>query len=77
MVFCSFYSVPLGADEKEVREESEEERIWNLLKEQNRREERRQNVQKALEREWRKPEKLGQERVIIMSIAQFPVLVGN
>ncbi|XP_014394333.1 PREDICTED: oral-facial-digital syndrome 1 protein [Myotis brandtii] len=54
-----------SADEKEVREESEEERIWNLLKEQKLREERRQNEQKALERERRKLEKLDRERQII------------
>ncbi|XP_059536591.1 centriole and centriolar satellite protein OFD1-like [Myotis daubentonii] len=54
-----------SADEKEVREESEEERIWNLLKEHKLREERRQNEQKALERERRKLEKLHREKQII------------
>ncbi|XP_036162066.1 oral-facial-digital syndrome 1 protein isoform X6 [Myotis myotis] len=54
-----------NADEKEVREESEEERIWNLLKEQKQREEKRQSEQKALEKERRELEKLDQERRII------------
>ncbi|XP_059535164.1 centriole and centriolar satellite protein OFD1 isoform X4 [Myotis daubentonii] len=54
-----------NADEKEVREESEEERIWNLLKEQKKREEKRQSEQKALEKERRELEKLDQERQII------------
>ncbi|KAM7045674.1 centriole and centriolar satellite protein OFD1 isoform 4-T4 [Molossus nigricans] len=51
-------------DEKEIGEESEEERIWNLLKEKHR-EERRQSEQEALERERRDLEKLDQERRII------------
>lgn len=71
---CSLFSAPLDADEKEVREESEEERIWNLLKEQNQREEKRQSEQKALEKERRELEKLDQERVIV--IAQFSMLVS-
>ncbi|XP_023609493.1 oral-facial-digital syndrome 1 protein isoform X8 [Myotis lucifugus] len=54
-----------SADEKEVREESEEERIWNMLKEQKQREEKRQSEQKALEKERRELEKLDQERRII------------
>ncbi|EPQ01759.1 Oral-facial-digital syndrome 1 protein like protein [Myotis brandtii] len=62
---CDGVRASRRADEKEVREESEEERIWNLLKEQKLREERRQNEQKALERERRKLEKLDRERQII------------
>ncbi|XP_015416367.1 PREDICTED: oral-facial-digital syndrome 1 protein isoform X4 [Myotis davidii] len=54
-----------NGDEKEVREESEEERIWNLLKEQKQREDKRQSEQKALEKERRELEKLDEERRII------------
>ncbi|XP_016058429.1 PREDICTED: oral-facial-digital syndrome 1 protein isoform X2 [Miniopterus natalensis] len=54
-----------SADEKEIGEESEEERIWNLLKEQKHREERRKSEQEASEREWRELEKLDQERRLI------------
>lgn len=71
---CSLFSVPLGADEKEVGEESEEERIWNLLKEEKQREEKRQSEQKALEKERRELEKLDQERVITR--AQFSMIVS-
>lgn len=71
---CSLFSVPLGADEKEVGEESEEERIWNLLKEENQREEKRQSEQTTLEKEQRELEKLDQERVITR--AQFSMLVS-
>lgn len=71
---CSLFSAPLGVDEKEVNEESEEERIWNLLKEQKQREEKRQSEQKALEKERRELEKLDQERVMV--IAQFSMLVS-
>ncbi|XP_036136912.1 oral-facial-digital syndrome 1 protein-like isoform X3 [Molossus molossus] len=51
-------------DEKEIGEESEEERIWNLLKEKHR-EQRRQSEHEALERKRRDLEKLDQERRII------------
>ncbi|KAK1347053.1 hypothetical protein QTO34_000916 [Cnephaeus nilssonii] len=57
-----------SADEKEVGEESEEERIWNLLKEEKQREEKRQSEQKALEKERRELEKLDQERIIEESL---------
>lgn len=70
---CSLFSVPVGADEKEVGKQSEEERIWNLLKEEKQKEEKRQSEQKALEKERRELEKLDQERVITR--VQFSMLV--
>ncbi|CAK6450660.1 unnamed protein product [Pipistrellus nathusii] len=60
--FSSHYS---SADEKEVGKQSEEERIWNLLKEEKQKEEKRQSEQKALEKERRELEKLDQERQLI------------
>ncbi|XP_045438231.1 oral-facial-digital syndrome 1 protein isoform X2 [Pipistrellus kuhlii] len=54
-----------SADEKEVGKQSEEERIWNLLKEEKLKEEKRQREQKALEKERRELEKLEQGRKLI------------
>ncbi|KAM7041410.1 centriole and centriolar satellite protein OFD1-like isoform 7-T9 [Molossus nigricans] len=56
-------------DEKEIGEESEEERIWNLLKEKHR-EQRRQSEHEALERKRRDLEKLDQERSSIKSVRE-------
>nr|KAF6398610.1 hypothetical protein HJG59_013470 [Molossus molossus] len=58
-----------SVDEKEIGEESEEERIWNLLKEKHR-EQRRQSEHEALERKRRDLEKLDQERSSIKSVRE-------
>ncbi|XP_054437042.1 centriole and centriolar satellite protein OFD1 isoform X2 [Pteronotus mesoamericanus] len=54
-----------GLDQEQTGEDSEEEKIWQLVKEQEQREERRQSQQEALERERRELEKLDQERRMI------------
>ena len=73
---CSLFSAPSGVDEEQIGEDSEEEKIWQLVKEQEQREERSQSLQEALQRERRELEKLNQQRVIILSIAEFSMLVS-
>ncbi|XP_053772987.1 centriole and centriolar satellite protein OFD1 isoform X2 [Desmodus rotundus] len=55
----------LGVDQEQIGEDSEEEKIWQLVKEQEQREERSQSLQEALQRERRELEKLNQQRRMI------------
>ncbi|XP_039089816.1 oral-facial-digital syndrome 1 protein isoform X2 [Hyaena hyaena] len=61
------HPIPLGVDQKQMGEQTEEEKMWEQhMTEQKQREEIRQNeLQEALERERRELEKLDQERRMI------------
>ncbi|XP_045685913.1 oral-facial-digital syndrome 1 protein-like [Phyllostomus hastatus] len=54
-----------GVDQKQIGGDSEEEKIWQPMKEQEQREERSQSLQEALQREQRELEKLSQPRRMI------------
>lgn len=62
----TLFSVLLGADQSQTKEEKEEQQLWEIhVKERRQREEQRQNErQEALDRERRELEKLEQERVM-------------
>ncbi|XP_045711979.1 oral-facial-digital syndrome 1 protein isoform X2 [Phyllostomus hastatus] len=54
-----------GVDQAQTGEDSEEEKIWQLVKEQEQREERSHSLQEVLQRERRELEKLNQQRRMI------------
>ncbi|XP_036914027.1 oral-facial-digital syndrome 1 protein-like [Sturnira hondurensis] len=54
-----------GVDQKQTGEDSKEEKLWHLVKEQEQREEKSLSLQEALQREQRELEKLNQPRRMI------------
>lgn len=54
-----------GVDQTQTVEDSEEEKIWQLVKEQEQREERSHSLHEVLQRERRELEKLNQQRRMI------------